>query len=220
MEKHSFSDTPHIDARQRLHTAAAVQTSRTPIQGFSIVCLNFTSPERIMQAPIFPCSFYLSQLHPIQIYELSEILINIPPYKMMLMAQTRTLSDGGCVSERRISRSKMKGEREEKPVSAFLPSGKSIMAGPLQGVLERPCRFHYLFSPIRHYFPDWRAVNWSAAGAAHGNCTPPRIAPSCNDVLKVSLCRSTIVRKHGIPFGMSCSFFSNVMYHCTNNISQ
>ena len=141
MEKHSFSDTPHIDARQRLHTAAAVQTSRTPIQGFSIVCLNFTSPERIMQAPIFPCSFYLSQLHPIQIYELSEILINIPPYKMMLMAQTRTLSDGGCVSERRISRSKMKGEREEKPVSAFLPSGKSIMAGPLQGVLERPLPF-------------------------------------------------------------------------------
>lgn len=99
MEKHSFSDTPHIDARQRLHTAAAVQTSRTPIQGFSIVCLNFTSPERIMQAPIFPCSFYLSQLHPIQIYELSEILINIPPYKMMLMA------------------------------------------GPLQGVLERPLPF-------------------------------------------------------------------------------
>ena len=58
------------------------------------------------------------------------------------MAQTRTLSDvGGCVSERRIRRSKTKGEREEKPVSAFLPSGKSIMAGPLQGVLERPLPF-------------------------------------------------------------------------------
>ena len=182
-EKHSFSDTPHIDARQRLHTAAAVQTSRTPIQGFSIVCLNFTSPERIMQTPIFPCSFYLSQLHPIQIYELSEILINIPPYKMMLMAQ-------------------------------------ALWRGRSKACWSGPCRFHHLFSPIRHYFPDWRAVNWTAAGAAHGNCTPPRIAPSCNDVLKVSLCRSTIVRKHGVPFGMSCSFFSNVMYHCTNNISQ
>ena len=51
---------------------------------------------------------------------------------------------GGCVSERRIRRgksTKRKGEREEKPVSAFLPSGKSIMAGPLQGVLERPLPF-------------------------------------------------------------------------------
>lgn len=59
------------------------------------------------------------------------------------MAQTRTLSNVGwvCVSERRIGRSKTKGEREKKPVSAFLPSGKSIMAGPLQGVLERPLPF-------------------------------------------------------------------------------
>ena len=32
-------------------------------------------------------------------------------------------------------------KREEKPVSAFLPSGKSIMAGPLQSVLERPLPF-------------------------------------------------------------------------------
>ena len=77
MEKHSFSDTPHIDALQRLHTSAAVQTSRTPIQGFSIVCLNFTSPERIMQAPIFPCSFYLSQLHPIQILRLGDVEVNL-----------------------------------------------------------------------------------------------------------------------------------------------
>ena len=45
------------------------------------------------------------------------------------------------MSERRIRRSKTKGEREEKSVSAFLPSGKSIMAGPLQGVLERPLPF-------------------------------------------------------------------------------
>ena len=45
------------------------------------------------------------------------------------------------MSERRIGRSKTKGEREKKPVSAFLPSGKSIMAGPLQGVLERPLLF-------------------------------------------------------------------------------
>ena len=174
-----------------------------------------------MQAPIFPCSFYLSQLHPIQIYELSEILINIPPYKMMLMAQTRTLSDGGCVSERRIRRSKMKGEREKRnQCPRFCHQAKALWWGRSKACWSGPCRFHHLFSPIRHYFPDWRAVNWTAAGAAHGNCTPPRIAPSCNDVLKVSLCRSTIVRKHGVPFGMSCSFFSNVMYHCTNNISQ
>ena len=32
-------------------------------------------------------------------------------------------------------------KREETPVSAFLPSGKRIMAGPLQGVLERPLPF-------------------------------------------------------------------------------
>mgnify|MGYP004632034907 CR=1 FL=1 len=60
MEKHSFSDTPHIDARQRLHTAAAVQTSRTPIQALK-----------------FPCSFYLSQLHPIQILRLGDVKVDL-----------------------------------------------------------------------------------------------------------------------------------------------
>ena len=64
------------------------------------------------------------------------------------MAQTRTLSDAGwvCESVRRIRhREWMKAQserkREEKPVSAFLPSGKRIMAGPLQDVLERPLPF-------------------------------------------------------------------------------
>lgn len=64
------------------------------------------------------------------------------------MAQTRTLSDAGwvCESVRRIRhREWMKAQserkREEKPVSAFLPSGKRIMAGPLQGVLEWPLPF-------------------------------------------------------------------------------
>ena len=50
------------------------------------------------------------------------------------------------VSERRIRhrewmKAQSKRKREEKPVSAFLPSVKSIMAGPLQGVLERPSPF-------------------------------------------------------------------------------
>ena len=64
------------------------------------------------------------------------------------MAQTRTLSDAGwvCESVRRIRhREWMKAQserkREEKPVSAFLPSGKRIMVGPLQDVLERPLPF-------------------------------------------------------------------------------
>ena len=57
----------------------------------------------------------------------------------------------------------------------------------------RSCRFCHLLSPIRHYFPDCRAVNWSAAGAAHGDLTPPRISPSCTDGLRLSLCRSTII---------------------------
>ena len=56
------------------------------------------------------------------------------------MAQTRTLSDVGWVVREESDAVKRKG-REEKPVSAFLPSGKSIMAGPLQGVLERPLPF-------------------------------------------------------------------------------
>ena len=37
--------------------------------------------------------------------------------------------------------------------------------------------------------PDWRAVNWSAAGAAHGNLTPPRISPSCPHCLRLWLDR-------------------------------
>ena len=28
------------------------------------------------------------------------------------------------------------------------------------------------------------------------------------------------MNKHGIPVGMSRSFFSKVMYYCTNNIAQ
>ena len=88
---------------------------------------------------------------------------------------------------------KTKGEREEKPVSAFLPSGKKLWRGRSKACWSGPCRFHHLFSPIRHHFPDCWAINWSAAGAAHGNCTPPRISPSCTDCLYLSLCRSTIV---------------------------
>ena len=64
------------------------------------------------------------------------------------MAQTRTLSDAGwvCESVRRIrhrewTKAQSERKREEKPVSAFLPSGKRIMVGPLQDVLERPLPF-------------------------------------------------------------------------------
>ena len=80
----------------------------------------------------------------------------------------------------------------ENAAPAFLPSGKGHgRAAPVSR--NGPCRFCRLSSPIRHYFPDCWAVNWSAAGAAHGNCTPPRISPSCTDCLYLSLCRSTIV---------------------------
>ena len=64
------------------------------------------------------------------------------------MAQTRTLSDAGwvCESVRRIrhrewTKAQSERKREEKPVSAFLPSGKRIMVGPLQDMLERPLPF-------------------------------------------------------------------------------
>ena len=87
---------------------------------------------------------------------------------------------------------KTKGEREEKPVSAFLPSGKG-RGGAAPVSRNGPRRFCRLSSPIRHYFPDCWAVNWSAAGTAHGNLTPPRISPSCTDCLYLSLCRRTIV---------------------------
>ena len=80
----------------------------------------------------------------------------------------------------------------------LLPSDSVHPAGAPQ-FTGRPCRFCHLFSPIRHYFPDCWAVNWTAAGAPHGNCTPPRISPSCTDCLCLSLCRSTIVGRwdHG-----------------------
>ena len=68
-----------------------------------------------------------------------------------------------------------------------------FLAGRSAPQTGRSCRFCHLLSPIRHYFPDCRAVNWSAAGAAHGNLTPPRISPSCTDGLRLSLCRSTII---------------------------
>ena len=59
-----------------------------------------------------------------------------------------------------------------------------------------------LLSPIRHYFPDCWAVNWSAAGAAHGNCTPPRISPSCPHCLSLWLdseYRSTVSLRDSLP---------------------
>ena len=80
----------------------------------------------------------------------------------------------------------------ENAAPAFLPSGKGRgRAAPVSR--NDPRRFRHLFSPIRHDFPDCWAVNWSAAGAAHGNLTPPRISPSCTDCLYLSLCRSTVV---------------------------
>ncbi len=90
----------------------------------------------------------------------------------------------------------MRGRESAAP--AFLPSGKGH-GGAAPVSRNGPRRFCRLSSPIRHYFPDCWAVNWSAAGAAHGNCTPPRISPSCTDCLYLSLCRSTIVGRcdHG-----------------------
>ena len=79
---------------------------------------------------------------------------------------------------------KRKGREKRNQCPRFCHQAKQLWRGRSKACWSGPCRFHHLFSPIRHYFPDWRAVNWSAAGAAHGNCTPPRIAPSCTDVLK------------------------------------
>ena len=80
----------------------------------------------------------------------------------------------------------------ENAAPAFLPSGKG-RGGAAPVSRNDPRRFCRLSSPIRHYFPDCWAVNWSADGAAHGQLTPPRISPSCTDCLYLSLCRSTIV---------------------------
>ena len=80
----------------------------------------------------------------------------------------------------------------ENAAPAFLPSGKG-RGGAAPVSRNDPRRFCRLSSPIRHYFPDCWAVNWSAAGAAHGTCTPTRISPSCTDCLYLSLCRSTMV---------------------------
>ena len=80
----------------------------------------------------------------------------------------------------------------ENAAPAFLPSGKG-RGGAAPVSRNDPRRFCRLSSPIRHYFPDCWAINWSAAGTAHGNLTPPRISPSCTDCLYLSLCRSTIV---------------------------
>lgn len=66
----------------------------------------------------------------------------------------------------------------ENAAPAFLPSGKG-RGGVAPVSRNGPRRFCRLSSPIRHYFPDCWAVNWSAAGTAHGNLTPPRISPSC-----------------------------------------
>lgn len=63
----------------------------------------------------------------------------------------------------------MRGRESAAP--AFLPSGKGH-GGAAPVSRNGPRRFCRLSSPIRHYFPDCWAVNWSAADAAHGNCTP------------------------------------------------
>ena len=75
----------------------------------------------------------------------------------------------------------MRGRESAAP--AFLPSGKGH-GGAAPVSRNGPRRFCRLSSPIRHYFPDCWAVNWSAAGAAHGNCTPPRISSSCPHLLR------------------------------------
>lgn len=81
----------------------------------------------------------------------------------------------------------------ENAAPAFLPSGKG-RGGVAPVSRNGPRRFCRLSSPIRHYFPDCWAVNWSAAGTAHGNLTPPRISPSCPHYVPLWLGRSTIVR--------------------------
>ena len=92
-----------------------------------------------------------------------------------------------------------KGKEKRNQCPRFCHQAKALWRGRSKACWSGPCRFHHLFSPIRHYFPDWRAVNWSAAGTAHGNLTPPRISPSCTDFVKASLCRSTIIGRwrHG-----------------------
>ena len=117
-------------------------------------------------------------------------------YRFSDGTNTDTVRCGVGVSERRIRRGKSKngkGREKRDQCPRFCHQAKALWRGRSKACWSGPCRFHHLFSPIRHYFPDWRAVNWSAAGAAHGNLTPPRIAPSCTDVLHVSLCRSTII---------------------------
>ena len=74
---------------------------------------------------------------------------------------------------------KRKGREKRNQCPRFCHQAKKLWRGRSKACWSGPCRFHHLFSPIRHYFPDCWAVNWSAAGTAHGNLTPPRIAPSC-----------------------------------------
>lgn len=73
---------------------------------------------------------------------------------------TDTVRRGVGVSERRIRhRERMKaqserGERRETSVRVSAIRQKNYGGGRSKACWSGPCRFHHLFSPIRHYFPD------------------------------------------------------------------
>ena len=107
------------------------------------------------------------------------------------MTQTRVLRKGVMGVGSRYVRER------ENAAPAFLPSGKGH-GGAAPVSRNGPRRFCRLSSPIRHYFPDCWAINWSAAGAAHGNLTPPRISPSCPHYVPLWLDRCTIIGWQGL----------------------
>lgn len=112
------------------------------------------------------------------------------------MAQTRTLSDAGwvCESVRRIrhrewTKAQSERKREEKPVSAFLPSGKRIMVGPLQDVLERPLPFPSFVQSYSTLLPGLRAVKRTGAWQRPAGLSPPEDLSSCPHCLRLWLDR-------------------------------
>lgn len=118
--------------------------------------------------------------------------MSIPPLAVVLISDG-TNTDAAERGNRGVG-SRYVREREKMQHPRFCHQAKELWRGRSKACWSGPCRFHHLFSPIRHHFPDWRAVNWSAAGTAHGNLTPPRISPSCPHCVKLWLGRSTIVR--------------------------
>ena len=77
---------------------------------------------------------------------------------------------------------------EQEQASKFQKQGRlcAIRAAPW-------LKENLMLAPVRRFFPEPRQ-RLTAAGTAHGSCTPPRISPSCPHYVPLWLGRSTIVR--------------------------